>query len=121
MRAHPVPPPGPARQAFGRADREAILTQAAALLLIGADLRRTTGVLRTRATGWAGGRGVGVAPARDLAALGVPRIVGPRRRIHPRDVHTALAKRYGATTSAALQAPTPSVTPEVLADLAKRF
>jgi hypothetical protein len=121
MPTTPAEQPVPARRAFGRDDRAALLSQAASLLLIGADLRGTAGALRARAAGWTGKRRVDLAPARDLAALGVPRIAGPRRRVHPEGVQNALAKRYGLATSAALQAAMPSVAPDVLADLAKRF
>jgi hypothetical protein len=113
--------PVPARRAFGREDRAAILSQAATLLLIRADLRGDAGALRARTSGRAGRRRVELVPARDRAALGAPRVVGAAgRRIPPEAVQRALTIRYGPRWTAR-QAGTRAASPDVLVDLASRF
>ena len=135
---HPVP----ASQAFGREDFPALCSQAAALLLLRSQVRRDAAALAARAATSARRAKVQFVPPRDHAALGVPRLPGPRMRV-PEDVLVStLTKRYGRRAVAPLpvlptaatprrQAATkrsrPSsvrvrpTSPDVLADLARRF
>jgi hypothetical protein len=92
--------PVPAPRAFGREDRAALYSQAATLLLLRSQVRRDAATLLARAT--TPGRRVKVqfVPPQDLAAVQVPRLPGPRRRVPEEAVVSALAKRYGPAAAA---------------------
>jgi hypothetical protein len=131
----PVPTP----QAFGREDTAALQSQAAMLLLMRAQLRRDDAALSARAKGKGRRARVELAPARDVAALRVPRVTAVRRRVPEGAVLAALAARYGPQVTPQRARlvrpkrrpgwipfpdppvrPTRAVPPDVLADLARR-
>ena len=88
--------PVPASQAFGREDYPALCSQAAALLLLRSQVRRDAAALAARAATSARRAKVQFVPPRDHAALGVPRLPGPRMRV-PEDVLVStLTRRCGA-------------------------
>lgn len=133
MRHRPVDRPVPVPAAFGRDDPVALRSQAAALLLLRAQVRRDAAALAAR-----GRRArVELAPPRDLALLRVPRVTGPRRRVPEAAVLAALARRYGRRLAARDGGPTgrsgaarqrrprarpgPAAPAEILADLARRL
>lgn len=134
--------PVPFPRAFTLEDPVSLQSQAATLLLLRAQIRRDAAALgaRTRERGRQS-RGVWVPP-RDMSALNVPRLTGPRRRVPEESVLVALRKRYGSRAAflpaapsrrarrdepRASPAPAPSAPrgpvagPDVLADLARRL
>jgi len=134
--------PVPAPQAFGREDIPALYSQAATLLLLRSQLRRDAATLAARASTPARRAKVQFAPPRDLAALRVPRLTGPRARVPEEAVVSQLTKRYGRRAVAALPAlsrgagsrrraarirrrptstPARPISPDVLADCARRL
>jgi len=134
--------PVPAPQAFGREDVPALYSQAATLLLLRSQIRRDAATLAARAATPARRAKVRFAPPRDLTALRVPRLTGPRARVPNEAVVSALTRRYGrravaplpalprgvrsrrpATTSRSRPRSTPArpISPDVLADCARRL
>ena len=85
----------PCAQAFGRADRAAVQSQAATLLLLRAQVRRGGAALAARAKRARRPARVQLAPAPGVVPLRVPRIRGTRRRVPEEAVVAALTRRYG--------------------------
>ena len=130
--------PIPAPQAFGRTDAAALQSQAATLLLLRAQVRQDGAALSARARRSGRRARVDLAPARDLAALRVPRVTGVRRRVPEDAVLASLTRRYGplvpsqrgkpvrskrrGSASPAFRALRSRAMPaDVLADLARRL
>ena len=90
----------PAPQAFGRTDAAALQSQAATFLLLRAQVRRDGAALAARAKRSGRGARVELVPARDLAALRVPRVTGVRRRVPEDAVVASLTRRYGPLVTA---------------------
>jgi len=88
--------PVPFPQAFAQQDPAALQSQAAALLLLRAQVRQDAAALAARARAHDRRARVQWAPARDLQAVRAPRLTGPRRRIPEDAVLAALQRRYGA-------------------------
>jgi hypothetical protein len=97
--------PVPSPRAFGREDLPALYSQAATLLLLRSQIRRDPATLAARATTPARRARVQFAPPRDLAALHVPRLLGPRIRVPEEDVVSELSRRYGRRAVAPLPVP----------------
>lgn len=113
----PVEKPVPAREAFGRSDPSALLSQAAALLGIGSQLRGDTDRLRAISGGFA--PQVEVLPEEARNLLGLP-VLGPvAGRGETARLRELLYGRYKlqARENAAAQV---ANRPEILQDVAKR-
>ncbi len=137
MKRGVVERPVPCAQAFGRDDRAALQSQAATLLLLRAQVRRDGAALAARAKRAGRPARVELAPARDLAALRVPRVSGARRRVPEEAVVAALTRRYGpvvtpqrartarakkrGATVAPRARPARATPRDVLGDLARRL
>ncbi len=122
MRTRIILDPVPGRRAFGRDDEGALLSQAAFLLLLRAQLRGDPPALRARATAAKRGRHVDAMPARDAAAFPVPRVTFTGRRISMASVKARVGKRYGRRVLRVLDVEAgPAMPLEVLADLTARL
>jgi hypothetical protein len=116
MRERPVEQPVSLSAAFGRADRAALMSQAALFLLLRAQIRGDAQALAGRS-----GRRARLAPARDLAELRVPALPPVRRRVSAREVRGVLVRRYGRAHGGGPRRARRVAAPERLTDLAARF
>jgi hypothetical protein len=110
------------REAFGRTDAAAVLSQAAVLLSLGAQIRgdEAVHVARAQALGFAGK--TDFLPVQDADRFAVPRIQGTVGRFDIQRMQTNLAQRYGMWVLSEESAPVEAAakSPEALQDLASR-
>jgi hypothetical protein len=117
MSVREVNRPVPWRKAFGERGDAALLSQAALLLLLGAQVRGDARGPRARA---AAARQA--YPRRDAARFPVPQLSLTGQRVPASRVQARLRKRYGREVSRALRAEEREAAPlDVLADLAARL
>jgi len=115
-----VETPVKAPEAFQQMEGVALLTQAATLLLIGAQLRDDAGTLETRTKKL--GLTAEWVPSEDMTDLGVPTLLPAHRLFDIRTVHAVLEKRYRLAPPKPLPGPVlKDLPPDILSDLAKSF
>jgi hypothetical protein len=115
-----VEKPVPGRQAFSRSDPEAVLSQAAVLLILGAQARGDQDTFGARAS-VAGLAGFAEFwPDEDFALFERPRPGGPAGRVNVQRLREGLAHRFGdwifpekATTADVLRAGTAAALPNL--------
>lgn len=115
------PVPGPA--AFERSDDAAVLSQAATLLLLGAQLRADEFTLRARAAAVAAEDMIEFVPEEDSERFFVPRLTGIAGRFDVQRMQQSLAQRFGKwlLPLEAAEEEIRARIPEVLPTLAKRL
>jgi hypothetical protein len=115
-----VEKPVPGRQAFSRSDPEAVLSQAAVLLILGAQARRDQDAFGARASA-AGLAGFAEFwPDEDFALFERPRPGGPAGRVNVQRLREGLAHRFGdwifpekATSMDAVRSGTAAALPDL--------
>jgi hypothetical protein len=117
-----VPEPVPGPEAFRRTDDKAVLSQAATLLLLGAQLRGDEFSLRARAEAAGGEKLVDFITEEDAARFPIPRIPGMAGRFDIQRMQQSLAQRYGKWLLPLERAPEEArgMLPMVLPGLAER-
>ncbi len=120
MRAGGAERPVRSPKAFGQSGRAAVLSQAAFLLLLGAQIRGDHQALKARAAAAKRQRFVESIPADDAAEFPVPRLRFTGERVSVEQVEASLANRFGRKLSKKL-APRERVSAETLSDLAARL
>jgi hypothetical protein len=114
--------PVPATVAFQSTDDAAILSQAAILLILGAQLRGDNALYTARAQTFGGKVPVGPNPADDLAQLGVPPMPASPGRIDAQRIRGGIESRYALRAGTMLtQAEGTPVAEKVLLDVSGRF
>lgn len=114
--------PVPGAQAFHSSDGAAILSQAAQLLMLGAQLRGETSVPPIQATLIAGPAQTESVPPEDVAALGLPSLPAAYGKIDVQRMRNNLALRYKVPAPTSLSGEgEPALSSQVLSDIADRF
>lgn len=115
---HPVPGP----RAFQETSEAAILSQAAVLLFLGAEMRGDARTLMARAAAFGREGYVETIPREDIEELQPPRVVFTGERTDAKGVEANLTRRYGENFFKVLRFEGRVSSPqEVLADLGERL